>query len=86
MNICKICKKTIDEKYETCYSCLETYKKQNTSHLTTFTCVECGVTMHSMKWEGDLCCNCYNHSKSIKKNKMCTIKGFKIPTIENNSL
>ena len=67
MSFCKICKKPINDKYETCYGCLETYKKLKKTHLEAFTCVECGITMYSMKWEGNLCCNCYSYSQSKKR-------------------
>ena len=69
MGICKICKKEINDKYETCYTCLEKYKNSSYSRLTTFICKGCGISMHSMKWPGHLCCNCYSYKQKREKKK-----------------
>lgn len=69
MGICKICKTQINDKYETCYGCLEVYKKQKHSHLETFICIGCGINMHSIKWPGHLCCTCYSYKQKREKKK-----------------
>ena len=67
MGYCIVCKRQINDKYEMCYSCLEKHKNDSPSRLMTFICKGCGHNVHSMKWPGHLCCNCYNHIKKLKR-------------------
>lgn len=75
MTFCIICNKPIDEKYETCWNCLETRKRENSAHLVKFTCANCKQTMYSMLWPGRFCYNCYNHQQAkLNKRPILEIK------------
>ena len=82
MNKCKTCGKTIDEKYEYCWTCNEKMKKIDRKRLQTFTCSVCGQTMHSMIWPGKRCCCCYAYRRSPKNT--CSTNSINRNAVKND--